>query len=230
MTSTQGHSEMNRSAESLLEIILREKGETIPLARDENELAFLYHWLSLTGDPVQPVSEPRDSLSIRDIIASCSKCGRVSERKYPAGTGLSRVMVILNSPRLLSRVERNLYKEESISMLKKMIELLGLMMGDVYMTNLVKCEVDDALSRTSSIVNNCEEILLRELELISPEIAVLFGDIIPLQKIVKSTTGVFWFNIDHPVTLIKNPELKRGAWNTLQNVKKQIELMKDKRE
>lgn len=213
---------MNNSFNTDLAIVLKERGGRLPIARGEDELEFINRWIAsdLTKNEASP---PRKPFSIKEMIKECTKCGQVAERKYPAGTGFSRVMVILNSPRLLSRVERNLYRDESISMMKKMIELLGVNFGDVYITNLIKCEVDDALSKTSSIVKNCEEILLKEIEEISPAVAVLFGDIIPLQKIVKSTKGVYWFNIDHPVTLIKNPDLKRGAWNTLRNVKQHID-------
>ena len=51
-----------------------------------------------------------------------------------------------------------------------------------------------------------------------PRIVIVFGDIMPLQKIVKGSVDIFWYNIEHPITLIKNPDLKRPAWSTLKLV------------
>ena len=52
------------------------------------------------------------------------------------------------------------------------------------------------------------------------------GDILPLQNVVKSSSGISWFNTDHPVTLLKNPDLKRPAWETLKLVKKRYAELK----
>lgn len=67
-------------------------------------------------------------------------------------------------------------------------------------------------------MKNCEPIITREIEIIRPLVVIVFGDIIPLQRTIKESRDIFWYNIDHPITIIKNPELKRPAWNTLKLV------------
>jgi hypothetical protein len=54
------------------------------------------------------------------------------------------------------------------------------------------------------------------------------GEILPIQNVVNSSKGITWFNTEHTISLIKNPELKRPAWETLKLVKmKYLELHND---
>lgn len=209
----------------MLSGLIRDRGELFTPIKGGDELLFINRWLSgpTVPKPAAALTSVPMAGSVKEMIDLCLKCGQISERKYPFGSGINGVMIILNSPRLLSRVERGIYKKESIDMLKKMIDILGVSFSDTYITNLLKCEVEDTLSRTSSITKSCEGIIIRELELISPKVAVLFGDITPIQKIVRERAGIFWFNIEHPIALIKNPDLKRAAWGTLKNAKAKID-------
>ena len=129
-------------------------------------------------------------------------------------------MVILNAPVMMNRIEITLYKSESGGLLRKMIKAIGFELEDCYTTNLIKCESDDALTKPSDMIKNCTLILEKELAFYKPEIVIVMGEILPLQGIVKTSSGITWFNTEHPVALIKNPGLKRSAWETLKEVKK----------
>jgi len=159
---------------------------------------------------------------LKKFIDSCNKCASSEDRKIGIGTGVNRVMIILNAPQLLNVLEKKILKKESVDLLKKIIKATGLSFGECYITNLVKCDVRDPLIKPSQIVKNCEYIITREIEIVKPLIVIVFGDIIPLQQIVKGSEKIFWYNIEHPVTLIKNPELKRNAWNTLKLIMSQM--------
>jgi DNA polymerase len=159
---------------------------------------------------------------LKKLIESCNKCAGVEDRKIGIGTGVNRVMILLNAPQLLNALEKKILKKESVDLLKKIVQAAGLSFGECYITNLVKCDVRDPLIKPSQMVKNCENIITREIETVKPRIVIVFGDIIPLQKIVKESVEIFWYNIEHPVTLIKNPELKRNAWNTLKLIMTQI--------
>ena len=155
---------------------------------------------------------------IRSIIESCSQCPGIEEKKFGIGSGANRIMVILNAPQLVNILEKKVLKKESVDMLKKMVQAAGLSFADCYVTNLVKCDIADPLIKPSQVVKNCERIIDKEIEIIRPRIVIVFGDIIPLQRIVKESGDIFWYNIEHPITLIKNPDLKRPAWSTLKLV------------
>ena len=184
------------------------------LFRGETERDRLAGWLCREE---QAVNRARDD-DIRALIESCDRCAGIEEKKFGFGTGANRVMVILNAPQLVNILEKKVLKKESVDMLKKMLQAAGLSFTDCYVTNLVKCDVGDPLLKPSQVVKNCERIIDREIEIMKPRIAIVFGDIIPLQRIVKGSGDVNWYNIEHPITLIKNPDLKRPAWSTLKLV------------
>jgi len=197
----------------------RYRGRTL-LYRGEEELDRLSGWLCRRE---RSRGEERD-VDLKRLIESCRACTGVEERKFGIGTGTSRVMVILNSPQLVNVVEKKVLKKDSVDLLKKILQAAQLSFNECYITNLVKCEVADPLMKPSQIVKNCEYIINREIEIMKPRIAIVFGDIIPLQKIIKESVDVIWFNIEHPITLLKNPDLKRNAWNTLKLI---MEKMKE---
>jgi uracil-DNA glycosylase len=184
------------------------------LFRGEDERDRLAGWLCREE---QAGTRARDE-DIRALIESCDRCAGIEEKKFGFGTGANRVMVILNAPQLVNILEKKVMKKESVDMLKKMLQAAGLSFADSYVTNLVKCDISDPLLKPSQVVKNCERIIEREIEIVKPRIAIVFGDIISMQKIVKGSSDITWYNIEHPITLIKNPDLKRPAWNTLKLV------------
>ena len=112
-------------------------------------------------------------------------------------------MIILNSPKMLNRIEVSLHKSESSVLLKKMINAIGLEIGDCYITNLVKCETADIMLKPSEMVNNCMDVLSGEIEKISPTVVLVMGEILPLQDLIHRSSGISWFNTDHTISLIK---------------------------
>jgi len=193
-------------------------------ARNEEEAGFLSQWLAA---PVNddagsggPVLSPRENLD--DLIESCTACGNIKEKRAGYGNGSSGVMIILHAPRLVDRVERDILRKESIDLLQKMLSAIKLNMDTCYITNMIKCEMEDILTRPSEMVEHCQKILTRELEVIAPRVVLVMGDMQPIQKMVHGSSGMIWFSLEHPLTLIKNPELKHPAWKTLQMVQTEI--------
>ena len=189
------------------------------VVKNEEDLLSLYSWLNS-----EQVSENKKSFKIKDIIDVCNLCENNSEKKYGFGNGVSQIMIILNSPTLMSEFERQVYKIDSQSLMKKMVEALGRPLDKCYTTNIIKCSVKDTILKPSDVLNNCVSILKSEIEFMSPKIIIVMGDIISIQNIVNSSRGIFWYTIDHPITILKNPDLKRKTWNTLKVV---IEKMKE---
>ena len=188
------------------------------LSRGNEEIDRLAGWACRH----ERASEEERQEDLKKLTESCNRCAGVEDRKIAIGTGVNRVMIILNAPQLLNVLEKKILKKESVDLLKKIIQAAGLSFGECYITNLVKCDAHDPLIKPSQMVKNCEYIITREIEIIKPRIVIVFGDIIPLQKIVKESDEILWYNIEHPVTLIKNPELKRNAWNTLKLIMTQM--------
>jgi uracil-DNA glycosylase family 4 len=178
-------------------------------ARGDEEREFL------SSVPAASYSAPGLHEQVRKAIKECVICGDTDTKKMPLGSGSNGVMIILNSPRLVNATEKLLYRKEAGELLKKIITSMNIQFDECYVTNVIKCDVSNPLMRPSHLLSECEKILKMEFEAMKPSVVIVFGDIMPLQKLVKESGGVEWFNVEHPITLIKNPELKRTAWNTL---------------
>ncbi len=203
------------------------------LARNDRQRDYLKDWLSSAAPvrstdrkdapPAAPVvEEPETIEQLNQVILDCGRCPGAGEKKCGAGSGENGAMIILNAPSMISSFEKKQFKTESVELLRKMLAAIDLEFKLCYITNLLKCEPSEALHRPSTMFVECQHILKKELELIRPRVVMVFGEIIPLQKIVHESEGISWFTIDHPITLIKNPDLKRKAWNTLQLVKAEM--------
>lgn len=192
------------------------------LYKTAEEMLFLHGWLS--KEEFHPSNLTEESIDL--LIQRCGKCEKVKEKKKGFGTGYNRIMVILNRPVMMNRIEMTLYKTESVDLLRNMVKAIGFDLEECYTTNLIKCESDDAFTKPSDMIKNCMTILEKELNYYKPEIVIVMGEILPLQGIVKGSSGISWFNTEHPVSLLKNTVLKRPAWETLKLVKKKYAELK----
>lgn len=195
------------------------------LFRDEDERNFIADWLV----KVEPMDAVLDEVvevlgrgALSELIENCTRCTNVVDRKYGFGSGENEIMIILNAPRMITQIEKRLFKEESIKLLKRMLKAIDVNYELCYITNMIKCEIDGSSNRPSSMFNNCERILHSEIESIKPALVIVMGEILPLQKAINDSSGVLWFNTEHTLTLIKNPEFKAEAWNTLKLVREKI--------
>ncbi len=189
---------------------VRARSGRVLLCRGEDERRALAEWLA-----ERPAARTEEPLGLADLVSSCRRCGESSDARPGIGSGSSGVMIVLNPPLLVGRAEIELLKKESAELLKKIIAAAGLEPAECYITALVKCATPDPLMEPSLMVKNCGDILRSEIAEKAPRLVLVFGDIRPLQPIIKDSGETAWFNLDHPITMIKNPELKKGAWNTL---------------
>lgn len=196
-----------------LALMLREYGpDTGLLFKNSEELEYLKNYLK---GAVKPVSQTFIAATPDALINNCTKCRDIVERKTAYGTGENGVMIILNAPRMANKAELRIHRTESAGLLKKMVNAIGLELQQCYVTNLIKCESSDPFVKPSDMLKNCLDILKQEIEMINPRLGIVMGEIIPLQGVIKSVKGISWFNTEHTISLIKNPELKRPAWETL---------------
>lgn len=197
------------------------------VARNKEERTFLEKWLtapkervSAQTEDLSPIAEGAD---MREIISLCNRCANIADRKQPYGSGENGIMIILNPPSMMSATEKKIYKNESADLLKKMLASVNITMEKSYITSMIKCESSELINQGSRMFASCERILQRELELMKPKIVVVLGDFLPLKKTSNRFRDIFWQEIDHPITLIKNPERKKHAYAALLKIKSKYE-------
>jgi uracil-DNA glycosylase family 4 len=196
-----------------------EERGTLLLYRGEDELAFLKKWVSSQYATNQEgKEETRQDDSLAGMLKRCVKCGKVENKKAGFGTGENSIMILLNMPASISRTEKDKLKDESKELLRKMMAAIHVDISKCYITNLIKCDSDTSFNRPGILLKNCEPILLREIAEYKPDIIIVMGDDLPLRKMMNENKSISWHKIDHPLNLIKKPELKKSAWTTLQKI------------
>ena len=101
---------------------------------------------------------------------------------------------------------------------------------DVYICNVIKCRPPGNRNPEPDEVASCEPFLLRQLELIKPEVVVALGKF-AAQTLLRSKTPITklrgqWFDYHgmqlmptfHPAYLLRNPGDKRLVWEDIQKV------------
>ncbi len=198
--------------------------------KDDAEKIYLENWMraefSEKSTSAEILYSDDRQLSIHELIRKCSVCSDVYEKKFGFGSGKNSVMVILNAPQMLSAQEKNIFKNESIDMIKKIISSIKLALDECYITNMLKCEPRQLVSQRSNIFTKCSDILLKEINLYSPKVIIVMGELNPLRKIRNNFPDTDWFEIYHPITLLKNPDLKKETWVTLKYAMKRMTELK----
>lgn len=197
-------------------------------ARNDLERSMLKGWISLNVSggiaseeelpSVDMAVHPENRNELNEMIMNCSRCAGAEDKKCGVGSGANGIMIILNAPAMVSSFEKKQFKAESVDLLKKMLAAIDVEFSKCYITSIIKCEPSETMHRPSSMFRECQHILKKEIELIKPLLVMVFGEIVPLQKIIHESEGISWYNIEHPITLIKNPDLKGKAWKTLKLV------------
>ena len=101
---------------------------------------------------------------------------------------------------------------------------------DVYICNVIKCRPPDNRNPEPDEVATCEPFLLRQLELIGPEVIVALGKF-AAQTLIGSKSPITqlrgrWYDFHgirlmptfHPAYLLRNPADKKLVWEDIQKV------------
>lgn len=188
--------------------------------RSDMEIEALRGWLSPSGGTLETSSAPSTIDEVTAIIRGCVKCNDVREKKYGYGSGSNGVMIILNAPQMIKQPEKERLKKDSIDMMKRMMKAIGVDFAQCYTTNLYKCE--SGTMKPSDLYTQCAVIIKQEVEILNPRTVIVMGEIIPLKKIMDAAQHIRWFSIPHPIVLLRNPDMKSAAWNTLQLAKESV--------
>lgn len=192
----------------------------VVVSRGADEKSFIREFVRSSQGAPRTV---RRKAPLAERMRGCDRCGGALEKKNAAGGGENGVMVILNPPARLSGAERKAQRRDSAELLKKMLGAIGIDAARCRITPMIKCESEGGGRSPGQMFSACEEFLEEEIRSMRPRVIIVMGDIIPLKRIVAAFEGVPFFAIDHPVALLNNPELKRGAWHTLKHVRARLD-------
>jgi DNA polymerase len=204
----------------------------------------LYRLKSLGYKYVDPISPnipsvvtalPSSLAQLNSTIAQCHLCDLSKSRRQSMcgyGSNSASIMFVDAFVSAAEDESNDYYAGRSGAMLRDMIEkVLGLGIGDVFLTHAVKCKPFGFQTPSTSECNSCYPYLSRQLELIAPSIIVALGneaytllsnganDFENLRGQVIPYGNSLLIPVYHPTFLLRNPSYKKDAMRDLQIIK-----------
>jgi uracil-DNA glycosylase family 4 len=178
------------------------------------------------------VTETLDDL--RAHIGDCRRCKLAPHRTnlvFGVGNPRARLVFVGEAPGRDEDVRGEPFVGRAGQLLTEIITKgMKLRREDVYIANVIKCRPPENRNPEPDEVDSCEPFLLRQLELIRPEVIVALGkfavqSLLRTKKPITQLRGV-WHDYHgirlmptfHPAYLLRNPADKRLVWDDIQKV------------
>ena len=173
--------------------------------------------------------------ALEKLVSTCQRCelarGR-SKTVFGSGNPRSRIVFIGEAPGRDEDLQGLPFVGRAGQLLTKILAAMGFTRDEVYIANILKCRPPGNREPQEDEMAACEPYLARQLELISPVIICALGRIAAHGLLRRGTSlgmlrqGVHYYNdvpvavTYHPAALLRNPNLKRDAWEDLQTMRK----------
>ena len=162
-----------------------------------------------------------------DSIKDCMECSLGKSRnKIVLGMGDPNADIVFvgEAPGKEEDIQGLPFVGRSGKLLDKMLEAIDLSRKKVYILNVLKCRPPENRDPLPSEIEKCEKYLKKQLEIINPKLVVSLGRISAMtllktkeslkdlreQKL--SYEGIDFLVTYHPAALLRNPNLKKYAW------------------
>lgn len=184
--------------------------------------------------PILPNSMSR----LRDIVNSCHLCQLSKSRNrvvFGEGNEDANLMFVGEAPGATEDSTGRPFVGRAGELLTKMVEnVLYIKRQDIYIANIVKCRPPNNRVPTIEEAISCKPYLMKQIELISPQIIVtlgataykyLTGDETPISKVRGNILDMGSYIIIptfHPSYLLRNPSAKKEAYKDMLLVKSKL--------
>lgn len=191
---------------------------------------------------VTPFQEEEPNLNLPNTLETlkkqafaCHLCTLSKSREkvvFGEGNPQAKVMIVGDTPSSTDDSSGKIFTGRTGDLLTKMIEnVLMLKREDVYITNVLKCKALDSQSPSLAHAHTCYPYLLKEIDLVKPQIIISMGELAysyltnddtPLEKargITHIEENYTLIPTYHPSYLLRNPSAKKEVFEDLLKVK-----------
>jgi uracil-DNA glycosylase len=175
---------------------------------------------------------------LRAHIGDCRRCKLAPHRThlvFGVGNPRARLVFVGEAPGRDEDLRGEPFVGRAGQLLTEIITRgMKLRREDVYIANVIKCRPPENRNPEPDEVTSCEPFLLRQLELIGPEVIVALGKF-AVQTLLRSKTPITqmrgrWYDYHgiklmptfHPAYLLRNPGDKRLVWEDIQKVMREL--------
>jgi uracil-DNA glycosylase len=172
--------------------------------------------------------------SLKEEVLNCSKCELARSRQhviFGEGNLDAGIFIIGEAPGRDEDLQGRPFVGVSGQLLDKILAACGFTREKhVFISNIIKCRPPGNRIPTPTEAASCMPYLLKQIELINPEILILLGStslkhIIGHDRRITRDRGtwILWQNrfvmpVYHPSALLRNPLLKRDTWEDFKKV------------
>ena len=179
-------------------------------------------------------SAPIDQLStFYHQIKNCKKCPLGATRThfvFGVGNSAADLMLIGEAPGRDEDLQGIPFVGRAGQLLTLMLRAIDLKREEVFIANVLKCRPPNNRDPLPDEIEKCEPYLLRQIEIIEPRLIVTLGrfasasllrtkeSLGSLREQVHDYNQVPLIVTYHPAALLRNPQLKRQAWDDLKTI------------
>jgi len=184
--------------------------------------------------PQPPTSNSQLLLRLRSEIGDCQRCKLGKTRTklvFGVGNPDARIVFVGEGPGKDEDIQGEPFVGRAGQLLTDIITKgMKMKREDVYICNVVKCRPPENRNPEADEVGACEGFLIKQLEVIKPEIVVALGTFaaktllktdLPISKLrgrFHDYKGVQVMPTFHPSYLLRNPEKKKEVWEDIKMV------------
>jgi len=178
-----------------------------------------------------------DLRAILERFEGCALKATASQLVFADGNPQARLMLVGEAPGRDEDIEGLPFVGRSGKLLDRMLAAIGLDRGAVYIANVVPWRPPGNRTPTPQETQICLPFILRQIELVDPDILVCLGG--PSAQTLLGQSGITkirgrWFPFDtgrreiramptfHPAFLLRSPLQKRFAWRDFLAIKKTL--------
>lgn len=180
----------------------------------------------------------RNFREVYEATQNCQACALAQTRKnvvFGEGSAKSGLMFIGEGPGEWEDKTGRPFVGPAGQLLDKMIAAIDLKREDVYIANIVKCRPPYNADPRPEYAQACMGYLREQVRYVRPKVIVLLGRI-ACQNLLGEKQGITRLHGQifrrksfvliptyHPSALLRNPDLKRAAWEDFKIIKKVLE-------
>jgi len=181
----------------------------------------------------QPPSKQAAMDELRKQLGDCRLCGISRDRLnlvFGVGNPDAELVFVGEAPGADEDRKGEPFVGRAGQLLTRMIQKMGFKRSEVYIANILKCRPPGNRDPLPDEIANCEQFLIRQLEIIRPKVIVALGKY-AAQTLLRSTVsitrmrgqlreyhGIPLMPTFHPSYLLRNQSKRWDVWDDMQVV------------
>jgi uracil-DNA glycosylase family 4 len=176
-----------------------------------------------------------DLEALEERVSTCMLCPLCEGRNrtvFGSGDPKAKIVFIGEAPGREEDIRGEPFVGRAGQLLTKILASVGLTREEVYITNILKCRPPENRDPNEKEVRACKPYLKRQIELLEPVLICALGRIAGQNLLERNASlSVLRQHIHyyedvrtivtyHPAALLRNPNLKRAAWEDIQETRR----------